>query len=76
MYNVFRQSGKELRRAGEAVKKQWDYYGSEEQRKMMLDCIGIAEGPYRDSLVACFWEALPESVRAAIAKSALGADKR
>jgi hypothetical protein len=30
MYNVFRQSGKELRRAGEAVKKQWDYYGSEE----------------------------------------------
>jgi hypothetical protein len=43
---------------------------------MMVDCIGIAEGPYRDSLVACFWEALPESVRAAIAKSALGADKR
>ena len=76
MHNVFRQRGKELRRAGEAVKKQWDYYGSEEERKMMLDCIGIAEGPYRDSLVACFWEALPESTCAAIAKSALGAEKR
>lgn len=76
MYNAFRQRGKSYAVQAKLSKKQWDYYGSEEQRKMMLDCIGIGEGPYRDSLVACFWEALPEFTCAAIAKSALGAEKR